>query len=50
MRKTIHFLEAIKEPRLEDYIINYQYQNRFASLGNGAFKARERTEVHGLAT
>lgn len=47
---TIHFLKTIKEPRFEDYEINYRYGNRFAFLGNGTVKAGVEQDALGLAT
>lgn len=32
---TLHYLEAIAEPRYEDWIFTYVGGNRFAYLGNG---------------
>jgi hypothetical protein len=37
---TFHFMEALKNPRWEDYHIRHVTQNRFAYLGNG-FTVRE---------
>ena len=48
--QTIHFLKTIKDPRMEDYNINYRYKNRFAFLGNGDVKATGTKDVYGLAT
>jgi hypothetical protein len=36
----LHFFEALREPRYEDYEIQYLHGNRFGFLGNG-FSARE---------
>ncbi|CAG8020939.1 unnamed protein product [Penicillium salamii] len=36
----IHFFETMKQPRWEDYNLNYTTSNRFGYLGNG-FAARE---------
>ncbi|KAI9371747.1 hypothetical protein BJX61DRAFT_534533 [Aspergillus egyptiacus] len=47
---TIHFLKTIKEPRFEDYDIQYRYGNRFAFLGNGPVQAGVRQDALGLAT
>jgi len=30
-----HFLESIRNPRLQDFEFTYQSANRFAYLGNG---------------
>ncbi|MCJ1298203.1 hypothetical protein MMC08_000992 [Hypocenomyce scalaris] len=46
---TIHFLKTIKEPRYEDYEIEYRYKNRFAYIGNGDVKAHTTKDVNGLA-
>ncbi|KAJ0415082.1 hypothetical protein BJY00DRAFT_305134 [Aspergillus carlsbadensis] len=40
---TFHFIEAVKEPRWEDFRIRYKHgRNRFAYLGNGFTKNEER--------
>jgi hypothetical protein len=49
VHQTIHFLKTIKEPRFEDYDIEYRYANRFAFLGNGEVKAHTNQSVEGLA-
>jgi hypothetical protein len=45
----VHFIKTLKEPRMEDYNIEYMYRNRFAFLGNGDVKATARRDVQGLA-
>ncbi|CAK4031916.1 FAD NAD(P)-binding domain-containing [Lecanosticta acicola] len=47
---TIHFLKTIKEPRLEDYEVEWRHRNRFAFLGNGEVKATASRDVQGLST
>ncbi|KAJ3524735.1 hypothetical protein NM208_g11943 [Fusarium decemcellulare] len=47
---TIHFLKTIKDPRFEDYEINYRYKNRFAFIGNGDIKANVTKDIMGLST
>lgn len=47
---TIHFLKTIKDPRFEDYDMEYRFGNRFAFLGNGDVKATASQSVQGLST
>ncbi|KAL3444192.1 hypothetical protein BJX65DRAFT_297821 [Aspergillus insuetus] len=47
---TVHFLKTIKEPRYEDYEIEYRYRNRFAFLGDGSVRAGVEGNALGLAT
>ncbi|KIX08858.1 uncharacterized protein Z518_03515 [Rhinocladiella mackenziei CBS 650.93] len=46
---TIHFLKTIKDPRMEDYNMNYRFKNRFMYLGNGNVKAVLTRDVAGLS-
>ncbi|OCK83368.1 FAD/NAD(P)-binding domain-containing protein [Lepidopterella palustris CBS 459.81] len=39
---TLHYLEALKEPRWEDWDFKYQSNNRFEYLGNGHSSAEAR--------
>lgn len=37
----MHYLEAVKTPRFEDYHIKYSNRNRFQYLGNGHSTAEQ---------
>ncbi|GAD92007.1 flavin-binding monooxygenase-like family protein [Paecilomyces variotii No. 5] len=42
-----HFIETIKEPRLQDFEFSYDSENRFAYMGNGLSSREEKNEPLG---
>jgi hypothetical protein len=45
---TMHYLEAVKTPRFEDYHIKYSNRNRFQYLGNGHSTAEQPGETSAI--